>query len=103
MWFIPRGIDLLCSPERASLSYRPVDRPENQRPRRRMMQATDLKKELAKLDRMSVSELRTEYQRQFGDTTTVGNKQWLHRRIAWRIQEKAEGGLSERAKRRAAE
>jgi hypothetical protein len=39
----------------------------------------------------------------FGDETTTGNKAWLVKRIAWRIQSAAEGGLSERAKRRAIE
>jgi hypothetical protein len=63
----------------------------------------DLKKELARINKMGVTELRQEYQRQFGDETLVGNKAWLQKRIAWRIQERAEGGLSERAKRRAEE
>ena len=38
----------------------------------------------------------------FGDGTRVGNRTWLVRRIAWRLQAQAEGGLSERARRRAA-
>jgi hypothetical protein len=63
----------------------------------------DLKKELARIHKMGVTELRQEYQRQFGDETLVGNKAWLQKRISWRIQERAEGGLSERAKRRAEE
>jgi hypothetical protein len=39
----------------------------------------------------------------FGESSNSRNKQWLFKRIAWRIQELAEGGLSERAKKRAAE
>src|SRR5262249_585618 len=39
----------------------------------------------------------------FGEATAVGNKPWLVKRIAWRLQALAEGDLSERARRRAAE
>ncbi|MBI4582147.1 MAG: DUF2924 domain-containing protein, partial [Planctomycetes bacterium] len=37
----------------------------------------------------------------FGEATRSGNKDWLWKRIAWRIQSLAEGDLSERARRRA--
>jgi hypothetical protein len=52
---------------------------------------------------MNVSQLREEFLKVFGQETKSRNKQWLFKRIAWRIQELAEGGLSERAKKRAAE
>jgi hypothetical protein len=39
----------------------------------------------------------------FGEETRVGNKAWLVKRIIWRLQALAEGDLSERARRRAAE
>lgn len=52
---------------------------------------------------MSVSRLRERYAEVFGEPTTSGNRQWLFRRVAWRIQALAEGDLSERARRRAAE
>src|SRR6185503_16025605 len=39
----------------------------------------------------------------FGDETRTGNKAWLVKRIAWRLQAAAEGGLSERARQRAVE
>jgi len=39
----------------------------------------------------------------FGEESRSGNKQFLFRRIAWRIQANAEGDLSERAKQRALE
>src|SRR4029079_17018720 len=55
------------------------------------------------IGKMGVTELRQEYARQFGDETLVGNKAWLQKRIAWRIQERHEGGLSERARKRAEE
>jgi len=59
--------------------------------------------ELTKLHALSVSCLREHYAELFGEPTTANNKPWLVRRIAWRLQERAEGGLSERAKRRATE
>ena len=52
---------------------------------------------------MPVSRLRARYAEVFGEPTTSGNRQWLFRRIAWRIQSLAEGDLSERTRRRAAE
>lgn len=58
-------------------------------------------KELADLKQMSVRELREKYEAVFGERTRAGNKDWLFKRIAWRIQALAEGDLSERARRRA--
>jgi hypothetical protein len=55
------------------------------------------------LTRMTVPKLRERYREVFGEDTTSGNRQWLLRRVAWRIQAIAEGDLSERAKARAAE
>jgi hypothetical protein len=63
----------------------------------------DVAKELAALQRMSVSALRARYAEVFGETTTTGNRTWLLRRIAWRIQANAEDDLSERARARATE
>ncbi len=60
-------------------------------------------KEVAALQRMTVRELRVRYAAVFGEATRAGNKAWLVKRIAWRLQSQAEGGLSERARRRAAE
>jgi hypothetical protein len=65
--------------------------------------ATDVAKELAALQRMGVAALREKYTEVFGEATTTGNRTWLQRRIAWRIQVLAEGDLSERARQRAAE
>ena len=59
--------------------------------------------ELATLGQLTVSSLRARYAELFGDETRVGNKVWLMRRIAWRLQALAEGDLSERARQRAAE
>jgi hypothetical protein len=60
-------------------------------------------KEVSALQRMTVRDLRTRYATVFGEATRAGNKTWLVKRIAWRLQSQAEGGLSERARQRAAE
>ena len=60
-------------------------------------------KEIADLKQMSVRELREKYEAVFGEPTRAGNKDWLWKRIAWRMQANAEGGLTERARRRAEE
>lgn len=60
-------------------------------------------KEVAALRRMTVNELRAKYADVFGEATNARHKEWLVRRIAWRMQALAEGDLSERARQRAAE
>ena len=60
-------------------------------------------KEVAALEAITVAELRVRYAQVFGEETRVGNKAWLIKRIVWRLQALAEGDLSERARRRAAE
>lgn len=60
-------------------------------------------KEVAALNRMGVQELRRRYAELFGETTRTGNKAWLVKRIAWRMQALAAGDLSERARQRAME
>ena len=59
--------------------------------------------EVAALRRLSVGQLRQRFAEVFGEATAVGNKPWLVKRIAWRLQARAEGDLSERARQRAAE
>jgi hypothetical protein len=59
--------------------------------------------ELAGLVRMTVTQLRARYASLFGEPTRAGNKAWLVKRIAWRLQALAEGDLSERARQRALE
>jgi len=63
--------------------------------------ATNVGRELADLKQVSVRELREKYETVFGEPTRAGNKDWLFKRIAWRIQALAEGDLSERARQRA--
>lgn len=60
-------------------------------------------KELAALRRMTVGELRARYAEAFGEPTNGRHKEWLVKRIIWRLQSLAEGDLTERARRRAAE
>src|SRR5262245_36345902 len=63
----------------------------------------DVGPQVAALEHMTVAELRARYAEVFGETTQAGHKTWLAKRIAWRLQALAEGDLSERARRRAAE
>ena len=55
------------------------------------------------MKKLSVGQLRGRYAEVFGETTNAKHRDWLIRRIAWRLQANAEGDLSERARRRAAE
>jgi hypothetical protein len=64
---------------------------------------TAMRKEIDELSRMPVGQLRQKYMEAFGEESRSNHKQFLFRRIAWRIQALAEGGLSERARRRALE
>jgi len=66
-----------------------------------MAERLNMAREVAALKRMTVKELRGRYVEVFGEATRSGNKDWLWKRIAWRMQANAEGGLSERARRRA--
>ena len=63
----------------------------------------NITKEVALLQRMTVRELRIRYAEVFSEQTKAGNKAWLVKRIAWRLQSLDEGDLSERARQRAAE
>ena len=60
-------------------------------------------KEIAVLNDMTVAELRARYAEVFGEETRSHHKDFLVKRIAWRLQSQAEGDLSERAQARAAE
>jgi len=62
-----------------------------------LMQTIDL------LPAMAVKDLRLKYAEVFNEPTNAHNKDWLVKRIAWRLQAQNEGGLSERAKQRAKE
>ena len=60
-------------------------------------------KEIAAMEQMAVGQLRNRYAEVFGETTNARNKQWLLKKIIWRLQSIAEGDLSERARVRAIE
>lgn len=60
-------------------------------------------KEVAAMQEMPVAQLRDRYAEVFGETTNARNKQWLLKKIIWRLQSMAEGDLSERARARATE
>ena len=64
---------------------------------------TAMRKQIDELSRMPVGQLRPKYLQVFGEESRSNHRQFLFRRIAWRIQALAEGGLSERARRRALE
>lgn len=68
-----------------------------------MAERLNIAREVAALKRMTVKELRSRYVEVFGEATRSGNKDWLRKRIAWRMQANAEGGLTERARSRAEE
>ncbi len=57
-------------------------------------------REIARLRRLAVSELRLEWQRLYGEPTRSRNRDYLWRRLAWRTQELALGGLDPATKKR---
>ena len=59
--------------------------------------AAAVSKELAALDHMTGSELATKFREVFGVPTRTRNKAYLLKRLAWRLQELAMGGLPETA------
>jgi len=58
-------------------------------------------KEVTALRQFTLPELRARYAELFGEVMRAGNRVTLVRRIIWRLQALAEGGLSERARQRA--
>lgn len=64
---------------------------------------TKVREQIEALRHMTVGQLKHKYREVFGEASRSNHKQFLFRRIAWRIQANAWGGLSERAKRRALE
>ena len=55
------------------------------------------------LPQSKVAALQKRYRELFGEESQSSNKQFLYRRICWRLQANAEGDLSERARYRAVE
>lgn len=63
----------------------------------------NIAREVTLMEEMTVNQLRTKYAEVFGEQCRSRHKQWLIKRIAWRMQANEEGDLSERARQRATE
>lgn len=98
--------ELLYRPENASMALRAGSGEPGHR--RREMKAVgerraeqraivDVATELDAVANMTVGELTEKYREVFGEPTRSRNKAYLQKKIFWRIQELAEGGLSPRA------
>jgi hypothetical protein len=81
------------------MNLRCRNRPAGKEPR----MAESIPAQIQALCKMTVAELREKHLELFGVETRSQHKDQLFKRLAWRIQELAYGGLSERARRRAEE
>src|ERR1700730_5583958 len=59
--------------------------------------------QINELRRMTTAQLQLRYRELFGQTSHSNHKDYLFRRVAWRMQALAEGGLSEQARQYARE
>src|SRR6516162_5187935 len=59
--------------------------------------------QIEQLRTFTIAALRIKYYEVFGEESRSANRAFLFRRIAYRLQARAEGDLSERARRRALE
>jgi Protein of unknown function (DUF2924) len=64
---------------------------------------TPLEVQIEDLRKLPAIALQARYLELFGEESRSGNRQFLFRRVAWRMQALAEGDLSERARKRALE
>jgi Protein of unknown function (DUF2924) len=62
-----------------------------------------LRREIEALKKVKTKELKGRYRELFGESSPSSNHAHLFRRVAWRLQVRAEGDLSERARQRAAQ
>lgn len=100
-------IPLICLPERALMSleggpHQPPDggtmtEPASTARRAQGAAVARMAADLAALSHMTGAALAEKYLELFGQLARTRNKAYLRKRLAWRIQELAEGGLSERA------
>ncbi len=67
------------------------------------MSTPSITAQLAELQRLAPAQLAARYEALFGIPPRVRNRAWLFRQCAWKAQERALGGLSDRAKSRLAE
>lgn len=63
----------------------------------------EIEQEVAAMQRMTAGQLQEKYAEVHGEPARSRNRVWLIRRIAWKLQAMAEGGLSERARKLALE
>ena len=63
----------------------------------------NIEKEVARLGKLKTGELRQRYAELWDEEPRSRNRQYLIRRIVWRMQADAEGDLTKRARRRAEE
>ncbi len=68
-----------------------------------MVNSTAVRGQIEALRHMTIGQLKHRYIEAFGEATRSNHKQFLFRRIAWRLQANAWGGLSARARQRALE
>src|SRR5581483_10744994 len=71
--------------------------------RKQMVSTTGLQQQIEALRHMTTGQLKAKYHEVFREVSRSNHKQFLFRRIAWRIQADAWGGLSDRARQRALE
>ncbi len=62
-----------------------------------------LQQQIETLRKLKIKQLKLRYRELFGEDSRSANHRHLFRRIAWRLQARAEGDLSERARERAAQ
>ncbi len=62
-----------------------------------MSEQASVTAQIEALRSMTVGQLRLKWRELYGEETRSGNRDYLWRRLAWRVQELAYGGLSERA------
>ncbi len=63
-----------------------------------IVSSTAMREGIEALRHMTVGQLKDKYRDVFGESSRSNHKQFLFRRVAWRIQANAEGGISERAR-----
>ena len=57
-------------------------------------------RQIHRLRQMTVGDLRLEWMKLYGESTRSRNRDYLWKRLAWRVQELANGGLSDDARKR---
>lgn len=74
-----------------------ADMGKSEQVRKARAAAATVSEQLTAMEKMTVGELVVKYREVFGVPTRTRNKNYLRKKVGWRIQELAEGGLSPRA------